>query len=94
MIRHEGTLSAVHGVCALQGGPLYEGKVLDGCLTCPWHGWQYRPEDGCAPPPFEERIPTYRGRVDAEGRAFVDPRPLPPGTPVAPAVIPQEAADG
>lgn len=81
IVRHAGQVSALHGVCAHQGGPLYEGKVIDGCLTCPWHGWQYRPEDGCAPPPFVERIPTYRLRLKA-GRVLVDPRPLPPGTAV------------
>ena len=28
-------------------GPLGEGKIVDGCITCPWHGFQYRPQDGC-----------------------------------------------
>ena len=83
----DGTLvvSATTNVCAHQGGPLGEGKVIDGCATCPWHGWQYRPGDGCAPPPFTERIPTYRVRVVA-GRVQIDPRRLAPGTPVEPAV--------
>ncbi|MGE0789828.1 MAG: Rieske 2Fe-2S domain-containing protein [Sandaracinaceae bacterium] len=84
LIRHDGKVSAVHGVCAHQGGPLYEGKVIDGCLTCPWHGWQYKPEDGCSPPPFEERLPTYRVRLSAEGRVLVDPKPLAPGTATPP----------
>lgn len=79
-------VSATTNVCAHQGGPLGEGKVIDGCATCPWHGWQYRPHDGCAPPPFTERIPTYRVRVLA-GRVQVDPTPLPPGTPVPPAIL-------
>jgi len=90
IIRYAGQVSALHGVCAHQGGPLYEGKVIDGCLTCPWHGWQYRPGDGCAPPPFVERIPTYRIRLKGD-RVLVDPRPLPIGTPVEPARIEQEA---
>ena len=34
LVRHAQGVSAVHGVCAHQGGPLYEGKVIDGCLTC------------------------------------------------------------
>lgn len=89
IVRHRDRLSAIHGVCAHQGGPLYEGKVIDGCLTCPWHGWQYRPEDGCAPPPFTERIPTYAIRVKS-GRVLVDPRPLPPGTAVPSASIHEE----
>lgn len=81
LLVHEGRLSALHGVCAHQGGPLDEGRVVDGCLTCPWHGWQYKPEDGCSPPPFQERLPVYRVKVEG-GRAFVDPRPLEASDPV------------
>jgi nitrite reductase/ring-hydroxylating ferredoxin subunit len=83
LVRWDGKVAAVHGVCAHQGGPLYEGRVIDGCLTCPWHGWQYRPADGQAPPPFKELLPTYRVRMK-DGRVLVDPRPLPPGTPTDP----------
>jgi nitrite reductase/ring-hydroxylating ferredoxin subunit/DMSO/TMAO reductase YedYZ heme-binding membrane subunit len=84
IFKYDGKVSAVTNVCAHQGGPLGEGKVIDGCITCPWHGWQYRPRDGCAPPPFVEKIRTYRVRVRA-GRVEVDPKALPPGTPVTPA---------
>lgn len=86
VIRHAGGVSALHGVCAHQGGPLYEGKVIDGCLTCPWHGWTYRPEDGCAPPPFVEKIPTYDVRIE-NGHVFVCPDPNPHGTRVEPAKV-------
>ncbi|MFM9994823.1 MAG: Rieske 2Fe-2S domain-containing protein [Phycisphaerales bacterium] len=84
VFRHEGGISAVTNVCAHQGGPLGEGKIVDGCITCPWHGWQYKPRDGCSPPPFTERIVTYQVRV-VRGRVRVNPRALPPGTPVEPA---------
>lgn len=86
VFRHAGGISAVTNVCAHQRGPLGEGKVIDGCITCPWHGWEYRPEDGCSPPPFQERIATYRVRV-ANGRVLLNPDPLPPGTPTPPARI-------
>jgi nitrite reductase/ring-hydroxylating ferredoxin subunit len=89
IFRHGGKVSAVHNVCRHQGGPLGEGKIVDGCITCPWHGYQYRPHDGCAPPPFDDKVPTYRVRV-VRGRVEVDPRALPPGTPVEPAVIEAE----
>ena len=84
IFKHEGKVSAVTNLCAHQGGPLGEGKVIDGCITCPWHGWQYRPHDGCSPPPFEEKIRTYQIRVHA-GRVLVNPESLPPGTPTTPA---------
>lgn len=91
VFRQDGKISAVTNVCAHQGGPLGEGKVIDGCITCPWHGWQYRPGDGCSPPPFEEKIATYRVRI-VSGRVQVNTRALAPGTPVEPAVIQREAA--
>lgn len=77
-------ISAIHSVCAHQGGPLHEGKVVDGCVTCPWHGYQYLPDKGQSPPPFTEKLPTYRVRL-TNGRVEVDPSPLPPGTPTEPA---------
>jgi DMSO/TMAO reductase YedYZ heme-binding membrane subunit/nitrite reductase/ring-hydroxylating ferredoxin subunit len=77
--KHKGQLHAVSNVCAHQGGPLGEGRIIDGCITCPWHGYQYRPEDGCAPPPFTEKLPTYRLRVES-GKAMLQLEPLPPGT--------------
>lgn len=36
-----GRLHAMDGICAHQGGPLGKGRLDNGCLTCPWHGWQY-----------------------------------------------------
>ena len=86
VFRYGGQVSAVTNVCAHQRGPLGEGKIVDGCITCPWHGWEYRPQDGQSPPPFTERIATYRVRVEGR-RIFLNPEPLPPGTPVEPARI-------
>ncbi|MCK6456388.1 MAG: ferric reductase-like transmembrane domain-containing protein [Phycisphaerae bacterium] len=86
LFRYNGCVSATTNVCAHQGGPLGEGKIIDGCITCPWHGWQYRPADGRSPPPFAEKIHTYRVRVVGR-RIQVDPTPLPPGTAVEPARV-------
>jgi nitrite reductase/ring-hydroxylating ferredoxin subunit len=86
VFRWDGKLAAVSSVCQHQNGPLGEGRILDGCITCPWHGFQYDPETGAAPPPFTERVPTFRVRV-RDGRVLVDPRPNPPGTRVAPALL-------
>jgi len=79
-------LSAVANLCAHQNGPLGEGRIIDGCIVCPWHGYQYRPEDGCSPPPFTERVATYRLRLE-EGVVLLNPRPNPPGTVVAPVTL-------
>jgi len=90
IFRYDGKLSAVSNLCAHQNGPLGEGRVIDGCITCPWHGFQYRPEDGRAPPPFTERIATYRLKLDGR-RVLLDPRANPPGTPVEPVLLPAMA---
>ena len=86
VFRYDGKVAAVSNVCRHQAGPLGEGRVIDGCITCPWHGYQYRPEDGCSPPPFTESIATYRTRI-VKGVIYVHPVPLPPGTAVAPSHI-------
>ncbi len=84
IFRYDGKLSAVSNVCQHQNGPLGEGRILDGCITCPWHGFQYRPADGASPAPFTERVPTFRLRLADGDRVFVDPRPLAAGTFVEP----------
>src|SRR5207302_781925 len=53
-------IGAFSNLCAHQHGPIGEGRIIDGCVTCPWHGYQYRLKDGCAPPPFTEKLVTYR----------------------------------
>jgi sulfoxide reductase heme-binding subunit YedZ len=83
IFRYDGKVSAISNVCQHQNGPLGEGRIIDGCVTCPWHGYQYRPESGAAPAPFKEKVPTFRTKV-VEGVVFVDPRPNPPGTYIEP----------
>ena len=75
-------IGAVTNLCAHQNGPLGEGRIVDGCIVCPWHGYEYRLQDGCAPPPFKERLATYPLRL-RDGMVEVEPRPLPPGTPAS-----------
>ena len=86
VFKYDGRISAVSNVCQHQNGPLGEGKIIDGCITCPWHGYQYLPDTGASPPPFTEKVATFRTTV-VGNRVFVDPRPLPPGTRVEPAVV-------
>ena len=43
------TLDGWHAIgarCSHRGGPLQEGKVGDGCITCPWHQSRFRLRDG------------------------------------------------
>ena len=86
VFRHGRKISALSNACRHQNGPLSEGRVLDGCVTCPWHGYQYDPETGRAPPPFTETVPTFRVRRDG-ALVLLDPRALPPGTRTEPIVL-------
>ena len=86
IFKHDGKISAVSNVCQHQNGPLGEGKIVFGCITCPWHGYQYAPETGASPPPFGEKVPTFNVRVK-DGRVFVHPKPNPAGTHAEPAKI-------
>lgn len=86
VFRDGGKVFALSNVCRHQAGPLGEGKIVDGCVVCPWHGFQYRPEDGCSPAPFTEKVSTYRTRIVA-GAAYVHREPLAPGARCAPSLI-------
>jgi nitrite reductase/ring-hydroxylating ferredoxin subunit/uncharacterized membrane protein len=46
LVRDQGTIVALADRCTHRGGPLHEGAVADGCVTCPWHGSQFRLADG------------------------------------------------
>lgn len=80
---YDGKLSAVSNVCKHQNGPLGEGRIVDGCITCPWHGYQYQPEDGCSPPPFTEKVATYQLKLIGT-KIFINPKPQNEGTYVEP----------
>lgn len=86
LFKYDDKLSAVHNLCKHQNGPLSEGKIIDGCITCPWHGYQYLPENGQSPPPFHEQVCTYDVQV-AGTKVYVNPTPYPEGTARPPARI-------
>lgn len=86
IFKYENKLSAVNNMCRHQGGPLGEGMILDGCITCPWHGYQYLPHNGQSPPPFTEKIETYDVRL-IEGWVYVNPNPYQEGTAIDPCLI-------
>lgn len=86
VFKYDGKVSAISNVCQHQNGPLGEGKIVGGCVTCPWHGFQYDPETGAAPPPFTEKVPTFNVKIE-NGKVFVHKTPNRAGTRVEPAVI-------
>lgn len=90
VFRYDGKISAISNACQHQNGPLGEGRIIDGLVTCPWHGYQYDPACGASPPPFTEKVPTFRVVV-RDGQVFVDPNPYPAGTPIQPATIEEQS---
>jgi len=86
IFKYEGKLSAIHNVCKHQGGPLGEGKIIDGCITCPWHGYQYLPSNGQSPPPFTEKVATYELRLEGK-TVYINPKAFKEGTVVNPCNI-------
>lgn len=77
---------AVANACAHQNGPLCEGRIINGRIVCPWHGYEYLPVSGESPPPFTEKIPTYNVRI-SKGMVYVHQQPNPAGTPTKAAKI-------
>ena len=37
---------AIDNLCLHQAGPLCEGDIEGGVVTCPWHGWSYQIRSG------------------------------------------------
>jgi len=46
VVRQHGRVCALVHQCAHLGGPLSEGTLKDGTVVCPWHGSEFRLEDG------------------------------------------------
>jgi nitrite reductase/ring-hydroxylating ferredoxin subunit len=47
LVRQGEKILALHDTCAHAGGPLSEGKLVDGTtIECPWHATRYRLESG------------------------------------------------
>ena len=46
LVRQGANILALHDTCAHAGGPLNEGKLIDGQIACPWHDSRYRMTDG------------------------------------------------
>jgi nitrite reductase/ring-hydroxylating ferredoxin subunit/uncharacterized membrane protein len=62
--RVHGEVHALSNRCSHRGGPLDEGELSDGCVTCPWHGSVFRLADGSVVRgPAAYRQPAWRVRA-------------------------------
>ena len=74
IFRHAKGISAVDAVCSHQNGPLGEGCIIGGLVTCPWHGFQFDPETGEAPAPFTDKVQTHAVKIE-NGNVWVNAEP-------------------
>lgn len=47
LVRLDGSVAAFDDVCAHRGAALSLGRVSNGCIECPYHGWQYDTTGAC-----------------------------------------------
>ena len=65
LVRQGATIRAIADVCGHAGGPLHEGELNDGCITCPWHQSTFRLSDGSVVHgPATAPQPHYETRVE------------------------------
>jgi len=66
---HEGAWIAHSSVCPHLLGPLAEGKIVDGRIVCPWHGYAFALDNGeeeqdrCGAPPHAPRLCEKDGHL-------------------------------
>jgi nitrite reductase/ring-hydroxylating ferredoxin subunit len=67
----DGDVRAISGVCPHHGGPLGQGGLEGGVVTCPWHAWEFDSGTGACLFNDTLRVPTYAVRIEA-GQILVD----------------------
>jgi nitrite reductase/ring-hydroxylating ferredoxin subunit len=74
LYRTDGTVYALASTCTHMGGPLQQGTISDGCVTCPWPGSTFRFADGSiVRSPASTQEPSHQTRIQngrIEVRAF------------------------
>jgi nitrite reductase/ring-hydroxylating ferredoxin subunit len=72
--RVDGTVSAMENACSHAGGPLCEGTISEGVVTCPWHGSRFRLSDGAVVggpatfPQLQLEARMRKGQIEIRGR--------------------------
>ncbi len=83
IVRQDGKLFAISDVCDHLGGPLHEGEIANGCVTCPWHASVFRLDDGSVVHgPATGPQPAYQvlrkgGRIWLRRMSTLEPQPVP-----------------
>ncbi|PIQ82592.1 MAG: non-heme iron oxygenase ferredoxin subunit [Candidatus Omnitrophica bacterium CG11_big_fil_rev_8_21_14_0_20_64_10] len=67
----EGEFRAIGNSCIHRGGPLGEGTVEEGKVTCPWHAWRFDLATGASELDPSAKVPVYSVEV-RDGAVYVD----------------------
>ncbi|HKV90782.1 MAG TPA: Rieske 2Fe-2S domain-containing protein [Thermoplasmata archaeon] len=63
-----GTLYAIGAVCTHVGGPLEQGHVASGVVSCPWHGSKFELANGhVVGGPAQRPVAAFRVRAEGDG---------------------------
>ena len=55
---------ALDNMCLHRGGPLCDGDIVDGVVTCPWHFWSYEIKTGTMVQDPRVGVSKHEVRVD------------------------------
>lgn len=62
-MNYGGRLIGFQSECAHMRASLAKGEIVDGVLTCPWHGWQYDVASGECLTVAGHRLKQFRVEV-------------------------------
>ena len=61
-----GEFKAIDDTCPHAGASLSEGWLDSGCVTCPWHAWQFKLDDGTYTQNPKLAIEVFPVRVEGD----------------------------
>ena len=61
-----GEIHAYENACPHQGGPIGEGWIEDGIVTCPWHAWRFDLRSGAMTLGDFARLRRFEVRVEGD----------------------------
>ena len=64
LFRQGGAIFAIDDTCPHMGASLSGGHLEDGVVTCPWHAWRFRLDDGTWADNPRIKIGCYPVRVE------------------------------
>ncbi len=62
----DGKLYAVDNICPHRGGPLSDGRLEGGVVSCPWHGWQFDVTTGALVMSPDTKLARYKVEIEGE----------------------------